>query len=1450
MSRIKLSNFLHLAGPVIARRGTEYWNNGCVELQEADGSRYLATVHGSRDYTTEVVLDGDDVVSHNCNCPYSGTLCKHEVALLLAVKDKLSSGTELFPAPAEETKPAPKTPDKPVFTINGISITERELFLLCLLAVGGNNALSKLSYIPVSVGRDFKMTAAERNSILARLVASGLIEENRYWNGKSYELNVEFCYPLLKELVSNHDSWLQFFRSSVRIDRREQYLLEVTEVCLGKRTIVENEWPYYEFDQSNNYYVKFVLKQVVLLEDRNTVLFVIRHNIFHQLCHFIISDAIEYGRPEYLEKLVEFFNFPEHWDAEWHVSHQHLRMGAFLATGVLMPVFDAPRTSSYSFYTDAVIALYENRLDDSINAFRKGLSTHKGKKEWKHIPSDSAIFLLYVIALGRRRNAKDLEALRKILEFRDNIETRWCKPVFNLADYFQSTRQVIQTELLINWLNSEALCSACPKVISALILAFFKSGNLYSGEWPVPRLAVFQREMSAFGLCDKGPWPYEAALAQYQSLEPWKLELQELLQSVAKSSGEPGAEQESSGRLSYLVGRSYHGYEVREIREQYRLKSGSWSKGKKLSFVRYSAADVEMDEIDRKIHDALFKDSANRVYYNELPSFSLILPYLIGTDKMLLDTTRGAKALSVREELPFLTTTRKDGIIKFGTNVPNDAVQLDNGILDTGNKGEWVYYPISQEAKEILKRLLGINMVPVSAEPMLERLFKALKGKLEVHSEIEGAVEMEKIQGQLCMGLRITPEGSAFRAELHLNPLEGGSRSVFPGSGSELLYDSLDGKRYEITRNLKQEKAALKILNQLFSDLIPESGFSAGAPEMLLSLTELLEVLELRRSNGELFAIEWPEGQPFKLLESDTSKWEISANPVGGWFELEGDIPLTDNHIVSMSQLLAMVRESSSGYIRLSEGEYLRLSDSLRRQLKRIDALSQKQGNKVRVNGIAMAVSGSDLQGELEILEPESLIQMRKRIRESEKMNIEIPQELNATLRDYQEDGVRWMLRMANWGAGVCLADDMGLGKTLQTLACMLSRKDKGAQMVVAPASVVGNWRREANRFAPSLNVVLMNELAMDTRGNTIAALGSGDLLVLTYGLLVSECEALAAREWASVCLDEAHTIKNRDTKSSAAAMRLKSDCRIMLTGTPIQNHLGELWNLMQFINPGLLGSYEHFNERFIAPINAGQQEARSQLKRLIAPFLLRRTKQEVARELPDKEDITLPVSLSGEELSVYEVIRREAKSELESSSVVNVNALAMITKLREAACSASLVEKGLKIPSSKLSIMVDKLQQIVEQGNKVLVFSQFTSFLEMAIKEMEDAGITDYFYLNGSTPVRERQKMVEAFQAGEKRVFLISLKAGGLGLNLTGANYVIHLDPWWNPAIEQQATDRAYRIGQKQKVTVYHLISEHTIEEKILRLHQTKRSLADSLLQGSDTSHKLTAQDLLDMIS
>ena len=248
---------------------------------------------------------------------------------------------------------------------------------------------------------------------------------------------------------------------------------------------------------------------------------------------------------------------------------------------------------------------------------------------------------------------------------------------------------------------------------------------------------------------------------------------------------------------------------------------------------------------------------------------------------------------------------------------------------------------------------------------------------------------------------------------------------------------------------------------------------------------------------------------------------------------------------------------------------------------------------------------------------------------------------------------------------------------------------------------------------------------------------------------------------------------------------------------------------------------------------------------------MLRRTKQEVIEELPDKTEINIPVELSDEELAVYEVIRRRAKQMLEdeqSASGVSVNTLAEITRLRQAACSAELVEKNWKGECSKINALSDLLQEIVDGGNAVLIFSQFTSFLAL-VRQCLDKQKQPYLYLDGSVPVRQRDQLVQQFQHGDCPVFLISLKAGGLGLNLTGANYVIHLDPWWNPAIEQQATDRAYRLGQRQNVTVYHLISQHTIEEKILRLHQTKRNLADAMLEGTSESHKLTSKDLLAML-
>lgn len=1343
-----------------------------------------------------------------------------------------------------------KPSDPEAVSICGREITGKELFLLCVLVTAEEDGLSQLNYVPVAVHRDWKFPQYALKQMLEGLAKKGLVlieEENSWYSTVSYSVPIAFYLPILKELVTNHAAWLEFIRDRMGLSRKNLYLVEVVQIILGKTGRLTYEWPYFDFEQEDNYYVDAVLKEVLKDEAGRNLIPFLKPDVLVCLLHYLIEDADISCCPDNLAIVRDYLDYIPDKGKGWIVLYQHLRLSQFYADGTLMPQDSAQGRSSYSFYTDAAVALYEGRLDDSIAFFRKALSVKKGKKAWKHIPYDTVSFLLYVIALGWRRTPEDLDALRIILKYSDDPQTRISLPVFALADFFQSSRQPKNASMLRSCLIGEQSYLGCRKAVAAIILAFFKAEmpNEYAGLDPA--YAVLQCELSAGGICPKGAWPYDPVLSRIKVHEQWELELEELIRMASADRGKASAG--NSARLAYLVGEGFYDYKILEIREQTRLKNGNWSKGKKVSLSRYQSGDVPMDEIDRHIFDAWNELPDSLAYDDGFPDIEMALPLLKGTDKVLADSYHGVRTLNVSEEVPYLFTQRKGGDIVLGSNIPEDCVELDSMVLDTSGKDCLVFYRISRKAMDMLTRLLELGKVPETAEPMLERLFEGLKGQLEVHSEIAGAAVIEKVKGQATLCLRISPEGSLYRAALHFCPLEGGSRSAFPGKGEACIYDSADGKRVEVVRDLAGERKALKELNGLLADGLGAPGFDPSSQGLCLSLTDLLDLLEIHREHPSLFYVEWPEGEPFRLKDADASGWKAVANPVGGWFEIEGSIPLDEDHIVSMSQLLSMVRDTEGRYIRLGDNDFLRLGDSLRNQLKRIDSLAQSHGNKLRINGLAFAVSADSIKGEMEIEEPEALVNLRRRIRESERKVVMIPDGLNANLRDYQEDGVRWMLRMTEWGAGVCLADDMGLGKTLQSLAVMLCRKECGAQMVVAPASVVGNWQREANRFAPGLNVVMLNEMSPADRSGAIASLGKRDLLVLTYGLLVTESDALCGRKWASVCLDEAHTIKNRDTKSSSAAMRLQSDCRIILTGTPIQNHLGELWNLMQFINPGLLGSYEHFNSHFIAPISAGEQDVRSALKRLVTPFILRRTKQQVARELPDKEEIILPITLSSEEMSVYEILRREASAELQSSDVVTVNALAMITKLREAACSASLVEKKLSLPSSKLAVLCDKLVQIVEQGNRVLVFSQFTSFLDMACREIEAAGIRDYFYLNGSTPVRERQGMVEAFQKGEKAVFLISLKAGGLGLNLTGANYVIHLDPWWNPAIEQQATDRAYRIGQVQKVTVYHLISEHTIEEKILRLHSTKRTLADSLLEGSDLSGKLTAQELLAML-
>ena len=440
-------------------------------------------------------------------------------------------------------------------------------------------------------------------------------------------------------------------------------------------------------------------------------------------------------------------------------------------------------------------------------------------------------------------------------------------------------------------------------------------------------------------------------------------------------------------------------------------------------------------------------------------------------------------------------------------------------------------------------------------------------------------------------------------------------------------------------------------------------------------------------------------------------------------------------------------------------------------------------------------------------------------------------------LRDYQCEGLGWMEFLREFGFGGCLADDMGVGKTAQVLAVLESRRTegRGPSLVVAPKSLMFNWRAESQRFTPQLRVLEHTGLARDT-----ALIPQHDLILTTYGTLLRDAAQLAEIGFDYVVLDEAQAVKNSATASAKAVRLLRGAHRLALSGTPVENHLGELWSLFEFLNPGMLGEAKVLNMAGGLARNPSE-DARRILSQALRPFILRRTKQQVARELPEKTEQTIYCELEGPQRKQYNELRKHyretllARVQTQGIGKSRMHVLEALLRLRQAACHPGLLDvRRSSEPSAKLDVLMDQLDELRQEGHKALVFSQFTSLLAI-VRSRLDAAAIPYEYLDGAT--RHREGHVDAFQNDPAcGLFLISLKAGGLGLNLTAAEYVFLLDPWWNPAVEAQAVDRAHRIGQTRPVFAYRLIARDTVEEKVLELQKTKRDLADAIL-GEDNS-------------
>lgn len=902
-------------------------------------------------------------------------------------------------------------------------------------------------------------------------------------------------------------------------------------------------------------------------------------------------------------------------------------------------------------------------------------------------------------------------------------------------------------------------------------------------------------------------------------------------------------------RLIWLLGIDGPTISLR-AKEQKLSTKGSWTKGRTIPLFRLTNSDTieSAGSRDREILAAFRRDAHYYRHHRELDMEQVLLA-LIGHPLVFLEENPEVSVEMVRGE-PEIIVARTGHYLNIRLH-PIPARQRVTLIRETPTRFKVIRFSDAHMHMAALLGRDGLSVPPVGKEEVAATI-SALSSLVTVHSAIASAAEdIEVVTADPRPHIHLMPAGGGFRAEMFVRPLVAQGPYLKPGIGAANLIVDIEGKRKQARRDLKleTEKAAA---------VETECPILAGSSEAVRSwllqdpedCLQLLTALKPLQERGELL-VEWPEGEKLKLLRvASCDHLHIQIKSKINWFELSGRLLADDHLVLDMRELLDRIQTTGSRFVPLGEGRYIALTQELHKRLEELNAYSEKKGKQLGVHPLA-APALEDLTGQLTHLETDAVWQERlNRIRSARTITPLLPSAFQGRLRDYQLDGYRRLAQLAHMGVGACLADDMGLGKTIQALAIILERAPLGPSLVVAPTSVCMNWLTEAGRFAPTLKV---RQLVDGSREKMIGDLAAHDLLVTSYGLLYQEVKLLTSVPWNVIVLDEAQAIKNITTKRAQAAMKLDGGFKIITTGTPVENHLSELWSLFNFINPGLLGSHKRFNERFAAPIEKYRDRAaQDRLQKLIRPFILRRTKAQVLAELPPRTDVLLRVEMGAKEAAFYEALRRRSLARIEADGTPiahkQMKILAEIMRLRQAACNPRLVIPDSEIPSAKLALFGEIVAELLESGHKILIFSQFVGHLAL-IREFLDGKGIEYRYLDGGTPPIERKKAVDAFQSGQGDLFLISLKAGGLGLNLTAADYVIHMDPWWNPAVEDQASDRTYRIGQQRPVTVYRLVTAATIEEKIVKLHQDKRDLAGSLLEGSDMSGKISAEELLQLI-
>ena len=990
-----------------------------------------------------------------------------------------------------------------------------------------------------------------------------------------------------------------------------------------------------------------------------------------------------------------------------------------------------------------------------------------------------------------------------------------------------------------------------------------------------PRMRQWRAEADA--LAEQYDLHYLLALQPVP--EAWEYALR-VIKNVAGAEGAAAAADErAQSRLIWVVD-----FEAREVlpREQKRGKRG-WSKGRRLGvqeLVEYAGRGRFGADDDRAIGAARRFDgrpiALGQRYGSDIRlEFGRTLYHLDGHPRVYVDDAKRIPLELVRAKPQLYVEDVGDDVrLSF---VPASAHRAGYH-YEKETPTRYRVYEVSAEQARLARAIGRETVIPHAQRAAVEERIDDLRAHVHVAAamELEGE-ELPEITGDTRPCAQLLPYGVAYKLELYSRPLpdeelylrigQGQARSAamrrvegelvqvgdeatrVSAIDDEVASEALGGERVLLIRDLEAEQRAAEAVIRDCPTLreLGHTDYEWTLDDDFAALRVLLELRALQQE--ERISVEHPKGEKLRLVGASSSdNLRIQIRKERDWFEVSGSLTADEGKVVSFRQLLAHLRNGGGEFVELSEGEFLAITTELRARLEQMEGMLQERQGAAALPLLA-APAFADLVDDFDDLEvDEAWRATLTRIAATEDFEPTLPVDFQGELRDYQLTGYRWLRRLAEWGVGGCLADDMGLGKTVQALALLVARQEAGPALVIAPASVTRNWAAETARFAPTLTAKL---LATSADVHVLHDLGPRDVLLVSYGLLsFVEAELLEA-SFATIVLDEAQAIKNPATKRAKLIFKLDGELRIATTGTPIENHLGELWSLFRYLNPGLLGSRSSFNERFAGPIRREGDTTRADaLRRLVRPFVLRRRKEEVLKELPPKTEVNLTVELTPEERALYEALRREAVDAIDEA---NPNAQRMIvlqqlTRLRQAACHPKLVRPKSTLASAKLALVGQTILELLDNGHKALIFSQFVRHLKLVEAWVQAAGLR-YSYLDGSTPGGKRQQQVERFQGGEAELFLISLKAGGTGLNLTAADYVLHLDPWWNPAAEDQASDRAHRIGQQRPVTVYRFVSAGTIEERILALHAEKRDLADQILEGTDGGSRLSVGEVVALL-